>query len=96
MQKYKEDLAHDEEAGNTMDETEYPEYLEDGSQIQDIRDQETERDSPSLGSGTSTPKNVSIPLDNKEHLHLDFFASYYLSISLDADLFDPFLQILFF
>jgi hypothetical protein len=75
---------------------EYPEYSQDGSQIQDSGDQETERDSPSLGSGTSMPKHVSIPLDDKENLHLDFFASYYLSIPLDADLFDPFLQILSF
>jgi hypothetical protein len=96
MQKYEEDLACEEEAGNTTDEMEYPEYSEDGSQIQDIGDQETERDSPSLGSGTSMPKNVSIPLDDKENLPLDFFASYYLSIPLDANLFDPFLQILSF
>jgi hypothetical protein len=68
-----------------------------GSGDLDFRDQNTERGStPLSGSGTSTPKNMAIPLDDEEIMLSDFSSSLFISFAINADLFDPFLQILSF
>jgi hypothetical protein len=56
-----------------------------------------ERGSTSLSSsGTIMPKNMAIPLDDKDMMPSNFFSSLFVSYAIDADFFDPFLQILSF
>jgi hypothetical protein len=99
--RYLKILAREEEEPLPSDEEIDNVYLDDesgqGSGDEDFGDQNMERGStPLSGSGTSTPKNVAIPLDNEEIMLSDFSSFLFISLAIDADLFDPFLQILSF
>jgi hypothetical protein len=99
--RYFETLAHEEEEPLPSNEEIDIVYSDNESGQEsgdlDCRDHNMERGStPLSGSGTSTPKNMAIPLDDEEILLLDFSSSLFISFAIDADLFDSFLQILSF
>jgi hypothetical protein len=88
---YYQELDREEEAGNT---TEEPDYSEDDEQ--DIGDQETDRGLTPLGSRKTIPKKIAPSLDEEDIIFANLSSSLFIAIAIDADLFDPFLQILSF
>lgn len=92
--KYYRNLAREEEEHSSEWEETYSEDKD--SDEEDIGDQETDRGSPPLGSGQTTPKNVALPLDDEEIPFSDLSSTLFYAFAFDADPFDPFLQILSF